>query len=807
MSRYSRINTIWRKELIDILRDRRTIFAMVLVPIILYPALMLGSLQALEAQHSQFLADRYEVIVPSEAAGKWLRRVLDTDAVRRPLSEEEAAAAPSEDDSPLEVARAAQTRPAEAEPPLRRDAPAMEEARGARGAAGPRTAVRGAPPEYRITVRAAYPHEQFIGLRTALREGLRGGMSDAGADAAAGRLASTIWRDAWIADFAGPLLAGTVHVGVIVEGDAGALSNGGNVAVRVIMDQTEIRSSIATEGLLGVLERMNERLVEARMRRANIERSYLHPLHVESLSVATPEKVGGSVLGQIVPLILIIMTITGAIYPAIDLTAGERERGTLETLMVAPVATVELIAGKFIVVTMVSLISAGLNLASIGGTIWLGGLGKLLTRGQEVVIPLTALPWVLLALVPLAVMFGAVLLAVCSFARSFKEAQNYVMPVMVAAMIPAVVGILPGTRLEGPLLVMPVANIVVLTRELFVGRFDPTAIVWVIASTSLYAGAAVAVAAKLFGQEAVLFADSGSVRTIFQRRYFTPRRVPTAASAMLVLGLVFPLNFFIQRALGESPLFHERVEYLYALWAVFLLLFVGVPVFAAKYMRVTERTALRVGGASLPAWGAALCLGLSTWALAPAWLAYQQTFLPMPPDQLHALEVATAWLKEVPLWLIVLVLAVTAGVCEEVFFRGYVLSGLRPAIGPVAAIVVVALAFGVYHNSAHRLILTSALGIVLGLLALRSGSIWPSVLVHVLHNGLTLVASRADGMGPWLEQSGWTDAEGMPAPGLLMAAGALLVIGLGLCLMLREPVRAGEGRAAAAAGVGSASPA
>ena len=69
------------------------------------------------------------------------------------------------------------------------------------------------------------------------------------------------------------------------------------------------------------------------------------------MNVASPKKVGGMVLGSIVPLVLVLMTITGAIYPAIDLTAGERERGTLETLLVCPVPPMELITGKYLVVT------------------------------------------------------------------------------------------------------------------------------------------------------------------------------------------------------------------------------------------------------------------------------------------------------------------------------------------------------------------------------------------------------------------------------------------------------------------------
>ncbi|MFH1748926.1 MAG: ABC transporter permease subunit/CPBP intramembrane protease, partial [Planctomycetota bacterium] len=455
MNRFSRISTIWRKEFVDTLRDRRTVIAMVLVPMVLYPVLMLGSLMAFEAQVGRLQQEEYTVAVADEQVAAWLRALIDEDEAHR---REE---------------RAQRQRLA-----LNQDGSAEEAAE---------TGARQKPPTYQIEV--------FKNVREAV-------------------------------------MAGDAHVGLLVVGTPlPTAESTHSIHAALIMDETEIRSQIATAGLDGTLKRINERWVARRIADYELPEDFMHPMHLTQFSVASAEKRGGSVLGQIVPLILIIMTITGAIYPAIDLTAGERERGTLETLMAAPVPTVDLIAGKFVVVASIGMLSAVLNLLSIGGTIYLGGLGDILTQGQDVSIPLHTLPLVLVVLIPLAIMFSAMLLAVCSFARSFKEAQNYVMPVMMAALIPAVIGILPGTELKGPLLIMPVTNIVILTRELFMGQIDHVAILWVTLSTCIYAGAAVAVAAKLFGQEAVLFADSASIRTLLQRRFFKVRQLPSAAQA------------------------------------------------------------------------------------------------------------------------------------------------------------------------------------------------------------------------------------------------------------------------------------
>ncbi len=709
----------------DTLRDRRTLIAMVVVPMVLYPAMMLGSLQGFELQVSRLKQEEYKVAVQSEEVAAWLRNLIDTDPTRRPGAEGRTAEEIAELDRKGELV---------GEDPGRagRDESAAETARAD---------VRQQPPNYEIEV---------IGELDQLRR--------------------------QVAD-------GSVQLGLLVSAPLPAADSDGSGQITLLVDQTEIRSQIAASGLEGIFQRASEFIVAERLKRVALQPEFVKPIEVRHQTIATPEKVGGSILGQIVPLILVIMTITGAIYPAIDLTAGERERGTLETLMVAPVPTVDLIAGKFIVVALIAMLSAALNLLSIGGTIYLGGLGSLLTRGGQVVIPLNALPWVLLVLVPLAVMFSAALLAVCSFARSFKEAQNYVMPVMIAALIPAVVGVLPGTRLSGPLLIMPVTNIVLLARDLFTGRFDLLAIVWVTVSTTLYAGAAVAVAARLFGQEAVLFADSGSVKTIFRRRFFKPADQPSVAAAGLLLALVFSVNFFVQQSLLAKPGRMEAGWFWYAWAAVVVTLFLILPAGLAGYMRVRLRTAFALSVPRLPAVLAGLCFGLSTWVLARVAFVYQSRWLPLPPELEQEFQNIGLVLAGMNPLLVVTFLALVPAVCEELFFRGYVLSGLCRPLGKVAAVVIVAVAFGLHHHSIHRLLITSGLGVLFGLLVVRYHSIWPAVLAHFMHNGLGVLSQLPDGLQPLLARAGYPLSDSaLPPTWWTIAAAVLTAVGLLLCL-------------------------
>jgi ABC-2 type transport system permease protein/sodium transport system permease protein len=236
-------------------------------------------------------------------------------------------------------------------------------------------------------------------------------------------------------------------------------------------------------------------------------------LRVRPAPLAVEGRAGLS-LAVFVPLVLILMTITGAVYPAIDLTAGERERGTLEVLIAAPVPRVSLLFGKYVAVVTVAVLTALVNLGSMTVSLLLSGFSeRLFPAGLRVVTLLEIFGLVLL----FAAFFSAVLLVLTSFARSFKEAQAYLIPLMVVALLPGVLGLLPEVRLSGVLAVVPLLNIVLLARDLLEGRADPVNAAVVVIATVTYAVLAVALAAQVFGAEGVLYGESGGWRTLLRR--------------------------------------------------------------------------------------------------------------------------------------------------------------------------------------------------------------------------------------------------------------------------------------------------
>ncbi|MCH8829486.1 MAG: ABC transporter permease [Planctomycetes bacterium] len=227
-------------------------------------------------------------------------------------------------------------------------------------------------------------------------------------------------------------------------------------------------------------------------------------------------------LSALIPLILILMTITGAVYPAIDLTAGERERGTLEMLIAAPVPRLGLLVAKYAAVLFVAVLTATVNLVGMTVTILATGLGPLLFG--EAGLSLFTVAAVFGLMVLFAAFFSAVLLIFTSFARSFKEAQAYLIPLMLVSIAPGMMSMIPDLTLDGPLMVVPLANIVLLARDLFEDTVLPGPAVIVVLSTAAYAVAALTLAARIFGTDAILYGSHGSWSDLFRR----PEEPPVA---------------------------------------------------------------------------------------------------------------------------------------------------------------------------------------------------------------------------------------------------------------------------------------
>jgi sodium transport system permease protein len=217
---------------------------------------------------------------------------------------------------------------------------------------------------------------------------------------------------------------------------------------------------------------------------------------------------GGFMLGMFLPYMIVILAMVGAMYPAIDLTAGEKERGTLETILVTPVSRLDIATGKFLTVMTASVITILLATASMSLSAGLGfGQMSQFAPEQQISFAIKPLSIILLLLLmlPLAALFSSALLSVSLFAKSYKEAQSYVSPLMFVVILPAMVSFIPGIELNWQLAFVPIVNISLAAREVLLGTFRWEFIGLIFVSTFIYASFSIFVTKRLFDKEDVLF--------------------------------------------------------------------------------------------------------------------------------------------------------------------------------------------------------------------------------------------------------------------------------------------------------------
>ena len=289
------------------------------------------------------------------------------------------------------------------------------------------------------------------------------------------------------------------------------LAAGEPMSVKIYMYEGELKSGFGADRLQKFFRDLRDRAIRERLQARQLPESLIRPFDIKQRNVAPPEKVGGAILGGLVPYFVILLCLTGAMYPAMDLTAGEKERGTIETILSSPVSRTHLVLGKFLMVLTASVATAVLSIISLTVSFAVGkkllqGVGSG-AAGEILQIAMTgkAVLSVFVMVLPLAVLFSAALLAIALFAKSFKEAQSYISPLMIVVVLPAVAAVLPGVELNTTLALVPVLNTSLVSKEIMTGTYHWNYIALIFTSSCIYAAAAIAIAVKLFQREDVLF--------------------------------------------------------------------------------------------------------------------------------------------------------------------------------------------------------------------------------------------------------------------------------------------------------------
>ena len=502
-----------------------------------------------------------------------------------------------------------------------------------------------------------------------------------------------------------------------------------------------------------------------------------------SVSQHAVESGGGQrtmLLGAFIPLVLVLMTMTGAVYPAIDLTAGERERGTMEMLMAAPVSCRMLLTGKFLAVCMIAMMTAIVNLLAMMITVYSIGFDRIVFGGG---LTPGVIAQVFLLLVVFASFFSAVLLSVTSVARSFREAQAYIIPLMLISLAPGILSLMPNVEFTLPLAFVPLVNIVLLGRDLFQGQPNSLLFLVTICATVGYTVLSLRIAGNVFGNQASLYGSSGGVADLWKRGTVKQKSC-SLPRALACFGLIVPAFLVLSGLRGRIlDIDNINIQLMYS-GAVIFLLFGLLPLLFSIWDRVDLSDGFGLTKASPMAFAGAVLLGISLWPFAYEALMMLKSDVMTQLIGERAAEL-TERITSTPWYIRLPALALIPAVCEELFFRGFLLTSLKSnGARHSQTVLITAALFAAMHVIVdqalmmERFVPSFLLGVILAVLRLRTGSVLPGIVLHLVHNALLL--SLTD-LTPLLERLQLNLEEQTHLPNwFLTTAGGLVAVGAAL---------------------------
>jgi len=311
-------------------------------------------------------------------------------------------------------------------------------------------------------------------------------------------------------------------VGVVVaDGYQSSLDSNRSATVTIYYDSSKDLLEGRVRDIKTSVEKLSQNLLFARLTEQKLPQAFVKPIDLREQNIAPQDRVAGKIMGRFLPMLLLLFIFTGCIYIAIDITAGEKERRTLQTLFTAPIKVREIIAGKFLATYVVGLVSATMNVLSLLVAMYIQvqllSDGK---AGEAFSLPIGPEGWAWMALIiVLATAFmAAISIAVVLLANSYKEAQSYVSPLMMIIVIPAVMSQMPGMELTSTTAMIPMLNISLAIGAIFQGIFNVGHILMVVFFAFLYVALALYLVSLTFGNESVVTGEKVKFKALFSRK-------------------------------------------------------------------------------------------------------------------------------------------------------------------------------------------------------------------------------------------------------------------------------------------------
>lgn len=488
--------------------------------------------------------------------------------------------------------------------------------------------------------------------------------------------------------------------------------------------------------------RMRSALVALReLRRHQVYRAGGLPVDPTSVAVverheaASAERESGAQLALWLTPMLVMLMLSGGSIVAVDAISGEKERGTLETLLTTSARRRDIVWAKQALIITTGVAITVINVANLA--LYLGlGLFELPERFVLSVAPVS-LVLLLLLFLPLTVLISSALLMLSGYAKGYKEYQLYFFPVMLVFLVPSAAAVLPGMELASVIAFVPLANISVAVREVLVGEYSWAFLGITVATTTGLAALMARLTERSLSTEKLITAAELDEADLQGGPALFPRRV------LRWFAVLWALLFVTSAAFGGALGIRGQVAF------NLLVLFLGASVLMAWRYRLDLREALALRWPRPAVWPAVLVGAPSAFITGVGVAQLGQLVFPIPERVIEAFGQFMVP-EGVPLWQVVLFLAVLPGIIEELTFRGLLLHGLRKRLRPVALALATGVIFGFFHVELFRLFPTAYLGTVLAAVTLLTGSIFPAMLWHALNNAVALVPEY---LGWWADDA------------------------------------------------------
>jgi len=478
-------------------------------------------------------------------------------------------------------------------------------------------------------------------------------------------------------------------------------------------------------------------------------------------NIATNGQVTGSLVGRFITLFLVMMMFTGGAVASMDIIAGEKERGTLETLLTTAVRRTEIVTAKLMAITCVALVITLIQGVNFFLYIRLKVIA--LPKDFDLQLP-TGMALTLLALfIPLAATIAAVLLMLSAYAKSYKEAQMYFFPVYMVSMIPALASVMPGLSLRSAIALVPLANVSVASREILMGRPDPLMIMVTFLVMALTAVFLIRMSARMLAREDLVIPSHSEPAEFLGGPALFQKRV------LRWFALMWAVTFAVAANVPQLATFQRQLVFNE------VVIMIGATLLMLKFYNLDVTDALSLRRVKPAVWLAILFAIPSGYLTALAIFRIVNKVIPAPQQLLE--RFAEDFIPAgMPMWQLYLYVAVLPAICEEIAFRGMLLNGLRRRLRPAALMVSVGIIFGLFHMTLFRIAPTALLGMILTGIALMTGSIFPGMLMHAGNNAFGLWAG---GGGLGLETLDWQ---------YYAAAGSIFALALWIIYRNRTPL-------------------